>query len=63
MSIKTDDAVVEDVYQNLSEQQLLPEEHLMDTGYVTAEHFANSTLKPLSLVRRSCVFQRCDSHL
>ena len=42
LSTKTDDAVVEEVHQTLSKQQLLPEEHLMDAGYITAEHIVNS---------------------
>lgn len=42
LSTKTDDAVVENVHQNLSRQELLPEEHLMDAGYVTADHIVNS---------------------
>lgn len=37
-----DDAVVETIHQDLSEKMLLPEEHLMDTGYVTAEHIISS---------------------
>lgn len=42
LSTKTDDAVVDDIHQTLAQQQLLPEEHLMDTGYVTSEHIVNS---------------------
>lgn len=42
LSTITDDSVVETVHQSLSEKALLPEEHLMDTGYVTAEHIINS---------------------
>lgn len=42
LSTIPDDAVVESVHQTLSEKSLLPEEHLMDTGYVTAEHLVNS---------------------
>jgi len=42
LSTVSDDAVVEPVHQALSEKSLLPTEHLMDTGYVTAEHLVNS---------------------
>lgn len=42
LSTIPDDAVVESVHQTLSEKSLLPKEHLMDTGYVTAEHLVNS---------------------
>lgn len=36
LSTITDEAVVEPIHQALSEKSLLPEEHLMDLGYVTA---------------------------
>ncbi len=36
LSTVTDEAVVEPIHQALSEKSLLPEEHLMDMGYVTA---------------------------
>ena len=36
LSTITDEAVVEPIHQALSEKSLLPEEHLMDMGYVTA---------------------------
>lgn len=42
LSTTTDDAVVETVHQSLSEKMLLPEEHFMDAGYVTAEHIIDS---------------------
>lgn len=42
LSTKTDDAVVDDIHQTLSQQQLLPDEHLMDAGYVSSEHIVNS---------------------
>ncbi|MBE9054219.1 IS1182 family transposase [Nostocales cyanobacterium LEGE 11386] len=42
LSTVTDDAAVEPIHQGLEEKSLLPNEHLMDTGYVTAEHFVNS---------------------
>lgn len=42
LSTVSDDAAVEPVHQALSEKSLLPTEHLMDTGYVTAEHLVNS---------------------
>ncbi|MDV2998178.1 MAG: IS1182 family transposase ISAcma46 [Chroococcidiopsis sp. SAG 2025] len=42
LSTIPDDAVVESVHQTLSEKSLLPEEHLMDTGYVTADHIVNT---------------------
>jgi transposase len=45
LSTTTDDAVVETVHQRLSERNLLPEQHLMDTGYVTAQHIINSETK------------------
>jgi transposase len=36
LSTLTDEAVVEPIHQALSEKDLLPKEHLMDLGYVTA---------------------------
>ncbi len=36
LSTVTDEAVVEPIHASLSEKSLLPEEHLMDLGYVTA---------------------------
>lgn len=42
LSTITDDAAVEPIHQALSEKSLLPTEHLMDTGYVTAGHLVNS---------------------
>ncbi|MDZ8236135.1 MAG: IS1182 family transposase [Nostoc sp. ChiQUE01a] len=42
LSTVTDDAAVEPIHQGLEERSLLPNEHLMDTGYVTAEHLVNS---------------------
>lgn len=42
ISTRTDDAVVDDVHQTLSQKQLLPKEHLMDAGYITSEHIVNS---------------------
>lgn len=42
LSTVTDDAAVEPIHQGLEEKSLLPNEHLMDTGYVTAEHLVNS---------------------
>lgn len=42
LSTVSDDAAVEPVHQALREKSLLPTEHLMDTGYVTAEHLVNS---------------------
>lgn len=36
LSTVTDEAVVEPIHQALSEKSLLPEEHLMDMGYVTS---------------------------
>ncbi len=36
LSTVTDEAVVEPIHASLSEKSLLPEEHLMDMGYVTA---------------------------
>jgi transposase len=36
LSTVTDEAVVEPIHQALSKKSLLPEEHLMDMGYVTA---------------------------
>lgn len=42
MSTITDDAAVEPIHQALSEKSLLPTEHLMHTGYVTAGHLVNS---------------------
>lgn len=38
LSTVTDEAVVEPIHQALSSKSLLPEEHLMDLGYVTAGH-------------------------
>jgi len=42
LSTIPDDAVVESVHQTLSEKSLLPEEHLVDTGYVTAAPIIDS---------------------
>jgi hypothetical protein len=42
LSTTTDDAVVQTVHQTLAEKTLLPEEHLMDAGYITAAHIVNS---------------------
>ena len=42
LSTVTDEAVVEPIYQALSEKSLTPEEHLMDLGYVTAELLVSS---------------------
>lgn len=42
LSTVTDDTAVEPIHQGLEERSLLPKEHLMDTGYVTAEHLVNS---------------------
>lgn len=42
LSTVSDDAVVEPVHQALSEKSLLPQEHLVDAGYVTSEHIVNS---------------------
>ena len=36
------ETVVEPIHQALSEKSLLPEEHLMDLGYVTAGHLVSS---------------------
>jgi transposase len=42
LSTATDEAVVEPIHQALSEKSLLPSEHLMDLGYVTAGHLVSS---------------------
>lgn len=42
LSTRTDDAVVDDIHQNLSQQQLLPDEHLIDAEYISSEHIINS---------------------
>ena len=42
LSTVTDEAVVEPIHQALSSKSLLPEEHLMDLGYVTAGHLVSS---------------------
>jgi transposase len=45
LSTTPDDAVVDAVHKGLSERTLLPKEHLMDTGYITAAHILNSDKK------------------
>ena len=45
LSTVTDEAVVEPIHQALSEKSLLPEEHLMDLGYVTAGHLVSAIRK------------------
>ena len=42
LSTVTDEAVVEPIHFSLSKTSLLPEEHLMDLGYVTAGHLVSS---------------------
>ena len=42
LSTVTDEAVVEPIHKSLSEKSLLPEEHLMDLGYVTAGHLVSA---------------------
>lgn len=42
LSTVTDETVVEPIHQALAEKSLLPEEHLMDLGYVTAGHLVSS---------------------
>jgi transposase len=42
LSTVTDEAVVEPIHASLSEKSLLPSEHLMDLGYVTAGHLVSS---------------------
>ena len=42
LSTTTDEAVVEPIHQALSSKSLLPEEHLVDLGYVTAGHLVSS---------------------
>ncbi len=42
LSTVTDEALVEPIHASLSEKSLLPEEHLMDNGYVTAELLVSS---------------------
>lgn len=42
LSTVTDEAVVEPIHQALSSKSLLPEEHLMDLGYVTAGHLVSA---------------------
>ncbi len=42
LSTITDEAVVEPIHQALAEKSLLPEEHLMDLGYVTAQLLVSS---------------------
>lgn len=37
-----DDQVVEAIHQSLKQNNLLPEEHFMDGGYLSAEHLVNS---------------------
>lgn len=36
-----DDQAVEPIHQALSQKALLPKEHLMDCGYLDAEHLVN----------------------
>ena len=42
VSTVTDEAVVEPIHQALSSKSLLPEEHLMDLGYITAGHLVSA---------------------
>ncbi|MEO1006249.1 MAG: transposase, partial [Cyanobacteria bacterium J06638_38] len=42
LSTVTDEAVVEPIHQALSSKSLLPEEHLMDLGYITAGHLVSA---------------------
>ena len=42
LSTVTDEAVVEPIHHALLEKSLLPEEHLMDLGYITAGHLVSS---------------------
>lgn len=42
LSTVTDEVAVEPIHQALAEKSLLPDEHLMDGGYVTSEHLVNS---------------------
>src|SRR5579883_1581479 len=42
---KADGDIVEDVHSRLAEQQLLPEQHVMDMGYVDAEVLVESQLR------------------
>ena len=42
LSTVTDEVAVEPIHQALAAKSLLPDEHLMNGGYVTAEHLVNS---------------------
>lgn len=42
LSTITDEQAVEPIHQALEEKALLPEEHLMDCGYLAAEHLVNA---------------------
>jgi IS5 family transposase len=44
LSTLTDEAVVEPIHQALSKKDLLPKEHLMDLGYVTAKLLVKSQI-------------------
>jgi transposase len=41
LSTIPDDKAVEPIHQALSEKELLPKEHLMDAGYLAADHLVN----------------------
>ncbi|MEI2610154.1 MAG: IS1182 family transposase [Candidatus Promineifilaceae bacterium] len=45
-----DAPVLPDIQQNLSERDLLPAEHLVDTAYVSAPHLVNSQTKGIDLI-------------
>src|SRR5437762_14272393 len=42
LSTTADGEVMEDLHERLAEKQLLPNQHLVDTGYVDAENIAKS---------------------
>src|SRR5258708_580203 len=42
LSTTADGEVVEDLHERLAEKQVLPDQHLVDTGYVDAENIAKS---------------------
>jgi len=42
LSTDSDEGVIEDLHQRLAEKQILPAQHLVDTGYVDAENSAKS---------------------
>jgi transposase len=55
-----DNAMTEVIHTHLAERELLPSEHIVDTGYVTSEHLVESQERQVDLVgpvREDCSWQ------